>query len=69
MALHRCNIHHDAYIHWNIDIKPTALHNESISIAIYIHWNTGTTPTTLRIRIFVIGNGLIRDIDMVDNQR
>ena len=67
--LHHCNIHHDAYIHWDIVITPTALRRYNIRNGRYIHWNFATTLTALRITTFITANGLIRDIDMVDNER
>ena len=36
-------------MHWNIDIKPTALRGARIHHVGYIHWNTDTTPTALPI--------------------
>ena len=35
----------------------------------YIHWSIGTMALALRITTVITANGLIRDIDMVDNQR
>ena len=36
-------------MHWNIDIKPTALRGARIHYVGYIHWNTDTAPTALPI--------------------
>jgi|GEM_PF-1011230 len=47
----------------------TALYRCDIHNAKYIHWNIGTTPMALRITTIITANGLIRDIDLVDNQR
>ena len=46
--LHRCNVHHDAYIHWNIDLKPMELHRCNIHHNAYIHWNIGIKPMAFR---------------------
>ena len=61
------NIHYGGYIHWNIDIKLTLLHRYNICNGRYIHWDINTIPLALRIRIFVVANGLIRGDDIVDN--
>ena len=67
--LHRCHIRNGRYIHWNIGITPTALRGYNIRNGGYIHWNIGTMALELRIITVITANGLIRDIDMVDNQR
>ena len=67
MALHRCNIHNSGYIHLDIGITLIVLHRERIHHGVYIHWNIGTTPMALRITTIITANGLIRDIDMIDN--
>ena len=44
-----------------------ALRNRNIQNSGYIHWDINTIPLALRIRIFVVANGLIRGDDIVDN--
>ena len=46
-----------------------ALHYCHIRNGEYIHWSIGTMALALRITTVITANGLIRDIDMVDNQR
>lgn len=36
-------------MHWNIDIKPTALRGARIHYVGYIHWNADTTPMVLLV--------------------
>ena len=67
MELRGYNIQNREHIHWNIDIKLTLLHRYNICNGRYIHWDINTIPLALRIRIFVVVNGLIRGDDIVDN--
>ncbi|ERJ99760.1 hypothetical protein [Segatella salivae] len=69
MALHYCNIRNGGYIHWSIGTKALALRSYNIRNGGYIHWSIGTMALALRITTVITANGLIRDIDMVDNQR
>lgn len=46
-----------------------ALRSYNIRNGGYIHWSIGTMALALRITTVITANGLIRDIDMVDNQR
>ncbi|MBF1564842.1 hypothetical protein [Segatella salivae] len=46
-----------------------ALRSYNIRNGGYIHWSIGTMALALRITTIITANGLIRDIDMVDNQR
>ena len=48
--MRRCNIRNDKFVHWNIDITPTALHRYHIRNGKYIHWNTCIIPTALHGR-------------------
>ena len=66
-ALHHEGIYIAKYIHWGNGAIPTALRGCDIHNGKYIHWNSPTILSRLLIRIFVIENGLIRDINMVNN--
>ena len=46
-----------------------ALRSYNIRNGGYIHWSIDTMALALRITTIITTNGLIRDIDMVDNQR
>ena len=41
------SIHSGRYIHWNINITPTALHRCNIQNGGYIHWNADITPMVI----------------------
>ena len=69
MALHHESFSIAKYIHWDTVITPTALRRYNIRNGGYIHWSIGTMALELRITTIITVNGLIRDIDMVDNQR
>ena len=68
-ALHHEGIYIANFIHWNIGIIPTTLHYCHIHNVKHIHWSIGTMALALRITTIITANGLIRDIDMVDNER
>ena len=67
--MRRYNIHNAKYIHWNTGITLTASRCYNIHNTKYIHWSIGTMALALRITTIITANGLIRDIDMVDNER